>query len=96
MGFLSSLAIGAAHLDLLRGSDVESAVALTAKHEVLQMLRDSTTEGHKKRSDLTFMAITQFLSCEALYGERDVLLMHIRGGIKMLGWSDELALIAGG
>ena len=105
MGFLSSLAIASAHIDLLRGSDVESAVTLAVKYEVLQMLRNSTTVGHQKTSDLTFMAITQFLSCEGIYGDRNVLLTHIhglkcianlRGGIQNLGWSDELALIAGG
>jgi hypothetical protein len=50
-------------------------------------------------------AITQFLSCEALYGESDVLITHmkglesianLRGGLKKLGWNDELGAIAGG
>jgi hypothetical protein len=105
MGFLSSLAIASAHLDMLRESETESAVTLAVKYEILQMLRDSTMARHKKTSDLTFMAITQFLSCEALYGSRDVVLTHIRGletianlrgGIKHVGWSDEIAVISTG
>jgi hypothetical protein len=105
MGFLSSLAIASSHLDMLREAETESPVTLAIKYEVIQMLRNSTMAGHKKTSDLLFMAITQFISCEALYGDRDVLMTHIRGlqcianlrgGIEHMGWSDELALISTG
>jgi hypothetical protein len=104
MCFLSSLCVASAHIDLLRGAQAEGDATLAAKTEVLGLIRNSTLEDGSRTSDSTFIAITQFLSCEAIYGDRLVLTAHInglhsivnmRGGLKKLGWSDELGAIAG-
>jgi hypothetical protein len=57
VGFLSSLCLGAAHMDLLRGSSHESAATLAARCEVLHMIAESTKNESTRTSDLTIMYV---------------------------------------
>ncbi|KIW06021.1 uncharacterized protein PV09_03200 [Verruconis gallopava] len=105
LGFLSSLALASAHLDLLRGLDVESAATIAAKCEVLQMIRNSTMKEAAMPSDMTYIAITQLISAEIVFGNRDVSVTHmngllsivnLRGGLSKIGWSDEMGAMSAG
>jgi hypothetical protein len=57
IGFLSSICLGAAHIDLLRGSSCESTATLAARCEVLRMIADSTKNESTRTSDLTVMYV---------------------------------------